>query len=329
MTRHFEKPQGDATAFWEIEQQGVRYRVAWGTSKSRGVGQTCTRESEEDCRRMVERKIREKLKEGFVEVASPPPKPAPPLVRVLDAYLRHAARFPSFKPHKVEGLQRSHHVFGGLGFEEYVVVGPTETVGLWFTVKAASHDPKRVRGFLRQLEARHAEVFAVEVVWKLRLDEPIGAMTHAVVLGPEVARLSQDGLAAKQLFHAFPVHDCEFRGDESVAFADARIEGRNTIPMSTWDRAPHPVLDMRIQSAATKKRAKLMVFAPDQVGPVVRKVAGLPAGSFVEVCNYRGELCRVTRGAGLEVTMPGSAPAATLSAEKAIARLNAFIHDAT
>jgi len=325
--RYFEKRGGPTVAFWQIEQEGVRYLVAWGTVGSRGQGGTYTRDSEADCARMVERKIREKLAAGFVEVPRAPAAVAPAreLESVLGAYAAHAAKFAFGTVKKLPGLERSYHVLGGLGFEEYVLLGPTETTGLWFVVKAASWDEELVRRFLRQLEARHAEVFAVEVAWKLRLDEPVGALDHALILAPVVARVAMKGLASTQLFQGLPIYDCEFRGDESIAEAEARTKGRGCIPTSTWNRAPHPVLDMRVQSSATKAKSKLLIYPPDQIAPFVRRVASLSPGSFLEVRSYRGELCRVTRGEALEVVSGKDGTPRRLSIEEVVAHLEAFV----
>jgi hypothetical protein len=98
---------------------------------------------------MVAKKIREKFREGFVEVfpartrsSKTPGKAsgAPRLRKVLDAYAAGAKKS-DWQVRKLPGLRRSYHVFGGLGFSEYLLIGPAETTGLWFAVSEGKPFP--------------------------------------------------------------------------------------------------------------------------------------------------------------------------------------------
>ena len=321
----FEKRASQASAWWEIEPNGVRYWVAWGSGDARGSGMTCTRASEEDCAKTVARKIRQKLKEGYVEVARAPAlekKPEVALKPVLEAYTAHAAKF-KFTVEKLPGLERSYHVFGGLRFEEYILLGPAETVGLRFAVNADSHDRERVLSFLRFLEAQ-VKVFAVGEVWKVALPRPIGEMTHVVVLAPVVAQVYTEGLTKRQQFQAFPIYDCEFRGDENVSFAEARTAGRGSIPYSRWNRAPHPVVDLLLQVPGRKK-AKLLVFDPKELAGQIKRTASSAQGTVLEVHNFHGEICRLLRGERLELRSADGTPSSYPSLEEATRFLEAFV----
>ena len=335
MRRYFEKQTGKKVAWWEIELRGVRYDVAWGTLGARGRGMTCTRHSEDDAKRMMEQKIRAKVKAGYVE--KPPPKgtdegveeaaPTPrPLSPVLDAHLVDAAKY-RFEPRKLDGLEHAHHVSGGLGFEEFILVGPDPNYAVWFVVKEASYDPKHVHAFMRFLESHHERVFAVEVAWKTKLDEPIGPFGHALVVAPVAAQIYTKGLTMTQQFRALPIYDCEFRGDESITEADARTNGRGCIPHSRWDRAPHPVFDVRLQEPKKRKKKHFLIFPPEKAPRLVARLSKLRENSTMDVRNFRGDVARVTyRDGGLRLQPDiESDEAATLAADDVVERLQRFI----
>jgi tetratricopeptide (TPR) repeat protein len=327
-TRYFEKREGSRVTNWQIEQEGVRYSVGWGVDDGQTTGQSMTCQTVEEASAAVARKLRAKLREGFVEIFPAHTKKrqrARKLKPVLDAYASHAKKF-DFVVLPLPGLQRSYQVFGGLGFSEYLMIGPNDETGLWFAVKEGTTDERQVQRFMTFLEARHAEVFAVEVVWKVRLPKPIGVFDHALIASPEVANVYHEGLTQRQLFMAFPIHDCEFRGDENVGASEARIHGRGSIPTSTWNRKPHPVLDMCVQSAAAKKPAKRLIFDPSRGEPAntLQHLASLPAGSSVEVTNYLGEQARVVHDRGLTLELPGMA-AKRLAAKQIVRHLQTFI----
>lgn len=307
MSREFEKQEDGRTSWWRIRLLGVRYQVEWGALPGSGQGMTMTCDSEADAEKRVARKIREKLAEGYVEVPSTaveaaPAVPRPPRRSVLEAYRATAG---TFRVTKVAGTTKSHHVHGGLGFESYLLVGPTDERGLLFHVKAASHDPDRVRTFLSFLEAHHAEVFAVENVWKVALPAPIGRMTHAVVLAPVVAQLHHKGLGYDQLWKASVIHDCEFRGDETVGMAEARVSGRRCLPTANWNRDPHPVVDLRTGKRAGKQKPKpFKVFV---LGDLSRAVQQTKPTEVLEVRGVYG-VAQVSRAETYRLTLPESEP---------------------
>lgn len=330
-TRYFEKREGSRVTNWQVEQEGVRYFVAWGVDDGQTTGQTMTCQTVEEASEAVARKLRAKLRAGFVEIFPAHTKKrerARKLKPVLDAYAVHAKKL-DFQVRQLPRLQRSYQVFGGLGFSEYLLIGPSDDIGLRFAVEEGTADERQVQRFMAFLEARHAEVFAVETVWKVRLPTPVGAFDYALIASPEVANLYHEGLTQRQLFAALPIHDCEFTGDETVGAANARLDGRGSIPTSTWNRKPHPVLDMRIQSAAAKKPAQRLIFDPSRGEPAdtLKHLASLPIGSFVEVTNYRGEQARVVHDRGLTLELPGSA-AKRLAAPQIVKRLQTFIRGA-
>jgi len=349
---YFEKQEAGKTKWWEItrEAEGHRYYVAWGVLGARGQGMTCTRDSPEECDRMIASKMREKVKAGYVEAPTPqarapkaktkakmPPTPAEPgvaaqtqdaaspaLNAVVDVFMAEVQDY--FTPYKMEGLKHCYHVEGGLDwFDGYLVAGPTPSIGLIFRVKHGTAEPGQVQRFLEHLEARYDEVFSVEVAWKFRLDEPIGSFGHALVLSPLAANIYNKGLTKRQLFKALPIFDCEFVGNENVSQAEARTTGRACIPTSTWNRKPHPVVDMTTQ-APGKKKSKLLIYDPRVLGNFVKGTDAKP-GAILEVHNYRGAVARVTRGKTLELALPAEAEAHTHTLEAVIERLEAFVRE--
>lgn len=77
---YFEKQEAGKTKWWELtrEAEGHRFYVAWGVIGARGQGMTCTRDSPEDCDRMIASKIRQKVKSGYVEVPKQASEPKSP-----------------------------------------------------------------------------------------------------------------------------------------------------------------------------------------------------------------------------------------------------------
>src|SRR5688500_14403163 len=73
---YFEKREDGKTKWWEItrEAEGHRFHVSWGVLGARGQGMTCTRDSPEDCERVITSKVREKLKAGYIEAQKSAPK---------------------------------------------------------------------------------------------------------------------------------------------------------------------------------------------------------------------------------------------------------------
>lgn len=336
---YFEKQEAGKTKWWEItrEAEGHRFHVSWGVLGAQGRGMTCTRDSPEDCDRMIASKIREKVKAGYIEVAKAAPKaakgakqgkPTEPakasLNAVIDVFMREQGDH--FTPYKIDGLTHSYHVSGGLDwFDEYVVAGPIPTLGLLFPVKHGTAEPEQVHRFLEVLEAHYDEVFSVEVAWKLRLEAPIGGFDHALVLSPMVANLYNERLTSRQLFKALPIYDCEFVGNETVSQAEARTHGRGCIPTSTWNRKPHPVVDAATQLPG-KKKSKVLIYEPRVLGGLIKKTASGKAGTLLEVRNYRGAIARVVRGKKLELTLPDGEPHALTPAEM-LERLEAFVRE--
>ena len=324
MSREFEKHENGRTSWRRIRKFGVRYQVEWGDLPGSGQGMTMTCDSEADAEKRVARKIREKLAEGYVEVSSTavqaPTSPRPPRRSVLEAFQATAGRFPVAQ---VPGTTRSHHVFGGLGFESYLLVGPTDDRGLLFHVNAASHDPERVRAFLSFLEAHHAEVFAVEDVWKVVLPAPIGRMTHAVVLAPIVAQLHHKLLGYDQLWKAVVIFDCEFRGDESVGMAEARVSGRRSLPTANWNRDPHPVVDLRtVQRTGKQKPKPFKVFV---LGDLSRAVQQTKPTEVLEVRGVYG-VAQVSRSdETYQLTLPESEPRELTNLADVVRGLEAFL----
>lgn len=62
--RRFEMDDGDQRYFWEIETEGNKHRVRYGTFESK----VKSFDSSEECAEALERRVAEKLEKGFVEV---------------------------------------------------------------------------------------------------------------------------------------------------------------------------------------------------------------------------------------------------------------------
>lgn len=68
MKRHYINQTGDANKFWTVEQEENSYTVTWGKIGTQGRTNTKTLSDSEECRKVVEKLIGEKLSKGYQEI---------------------------------------------------------------------------------------------------------------------------------------------------------------------------------------------------------------------------------------------------------------------
>lgn len=299
----FEKRAGGAVRYWQIEREGIRCRTSWGVVGGVLRGHSMTLDDEAEAERHFRRKVREKQREGYVEVESDAPEPEPEPDPLRDTRLLDL-------PHSLEGLQGhepldgwdrvyvKHQVLRDRSFWSYLVLTDDERRGLTFKVKEPVDDPARVEAFLDFIGPRREVAFDGRSHHKVPLEAPIGPFTHALFCSPRLSRQLNLGRTA----WVFPIYDCEIGDADNETFVEARIEGRGSLPQSTWDRDPLPVTDLKydlrsadgpFEGRGTRTelhRPKFKTGTLDQVAQLLAMLEVSTAESRVEVRNYRGEI---------------------------------------
>lgn len=282
-----------------------------------------TLDDEEHARRHFEKKISEKVREGYAEVALDAPQPAPTQddARLLDvmraqAEKRYAgawdAYWTGYEP--VEGHEgafvKFHDFQAGPGpFYEYLVLSEDERRGLEFVVKKPGHDPARAAAFLEFVRPRVGSAFD-GAHRKVRLPSPIGRFDHVLFCGPSLSGDRYDG----RLGRVALIFDCEIGDADTETFVEARLKGRDALPSTSWDREPFPVIDLRfdlrsddvfkeLNRAAVRER-KFSVYPRPMLERGLRLLSEAVPESRLEIRNFRGEVVTLTR-ADLAPETPG------------------------
>ncbi|MFC9974982.1 hypothetical protein ACFVH6_29190 [Spirillospora sp. NPDC127200] len=238
--RRFEKKQGDRVLWWRIRREGIRCSMQWGHGDGRAHGATTmTLDDERHAVRHLERKIREKERKGYVEAGVEAVRKRP------DPRARLEGREPV---EGREGVHVRHFPFeGGPGpFRDYLVTCG-DGRALTLIVKDLGYDAEAVGALLDFLDPRRDLAFDGRSHHKVALPEPIKGFTHVLFCSPALAG---GAYAAEDVGKVFPVFDCEIADTDTEVLVDARINGRNGLPFSTWDREPHPVRDFRYEIAS-------------------------------------------------------------------------------
>jgi predicted DNA-binding WGR domain protein len=321
--RYFEKNDGGVVRHWHIRREGIRCRVAWGQVGGRTQATTMTLDDEEHAERHLKKKISEKKRQGYVEVApeaATVPARAEPAV-APDAKLLEVMRereeqryagawefyWKGYQP--LTGYPGVYEEFndyktGPGSFRDYLVVSEDERRGLSFVVKEPGHDPAKVAAFLDFIRPRLELAFDGRSHHKVAMPTPIGRFGHVLFCGPSLCRGRYSGRHGM----AIPIFDCEIGDEDSETFVEARLTGRHSIPTTTWDREPHPVTDLRfdLRSADEKGFAELhgtpslrektfKVYSREQLERVIRLLPAAEPGGWLEIRNYRREVLRLTQ----------------------------------
>ncbi|MFB4314954.1 WGR domain-containing protein [Actinomadura sp. 21ATH] len=313
-TRYFERNGEGAVRLWRITLDGIRCRTGWGVAGGAMRGMSMTLDDEAHARRHFARKIAEKRRNGYVEVAPPPEAPEAQRanaaagadagtgagVRLLDL----VGRGHEYEP--VAGhpgvVVRFHDFKAGPGpFYEYYIVGEDPGRGLSLVVKKPGHDGSMVSAFLDFVRPRVGLAFDGRSHHKVPLPAPIGPFDHVLFCGPSLTAVNHDGRLGK----VFPIRDCEIGDEDTETFVEARIQGRDALPSTTWDRAPFPVIDLRfdLRRAAgfgelggrgSVREKTFKVYPRAMVERGLRLLAEADPGGVLEIRNHRRDVLEVT-----------------------------------
>jgi hypothetical protein len=127
--------------------------------------------------------------------------------------------------------------------------------------------------------------------------QPVGRFGHILFCAPTLGRshVAYPEIADR-VASAFPVFDCEIGDADTEVLVDARIRGHGSLPYTRWDREPRPVVDLRFDISAGRRRVarKFLVFQATDLDRFVSTLSAADEGSWLEVRNYRGEIRRFT-----------------------------------
>lgn len=304
--RRYEKAQADVIEYWEIRREGIRCAMAWGREGGRRQGSTMTLDDEAHAQRHLERKVREKLRKGYVEA---PPRPSV-VMETGETEHRDARLFDLMK----EALRRQylpvdgrdevyllHFPFaGGPGpFREYILLRDQQRSAVRLIVKDGGAGPDEREAFLDFLDTRRDLAFDGRSHHKIALPAPVGRFTHALLCSPALGWSEIPGRIAA----AFPIFDCEIGDADTEVLVDARIKGRDSLPHSTWNRSPHPVIDLRFDLRPDKAETftqsnrprlsqvgKFKVYSRETLDSLVQMLAEATADSHLDIRSFRGDI---------------------------------------
>ncbi|GAA4621998.1 hypothetical protein GCM10023196_012430 [Actinoallomurus vinaceus] len=302
--RYFEKSSGGVVRHWQIERDGIRCRMAWGQAGGRTQAASMTLDDEAHAERHFTMKISEKKRQGYVEVA---PDPAAEAAEAeADAKLLDVD--PHWADHEpVEGHERVfsklYDFQGGPGpFFEYLVLSEDERRGLHVIVKKPGHDPGAVSAFLDFIRPRLELAFDGRSHHKVPLPSPIGQFDHVLFCAPSLCRNRSGG----RLGAAYPILDCEIGDEDTETLVEARLEGRDSMPSTTWDREPFPVIDLRFDlrsengfeelgGTPSVREKTFKVYRRSMLERGMRLLSEALPGSRLEIRNHRREVLTLTR----------------------------------
>ncbi|MFI0349965.1 WGR domain-containing protein [Actinomadura sp. 9N407] len=307
--RYFEKTDKGVVRRWDITLDGIRCRMAWGVAGGVMRGLSMTLDDEAHALRHFTKKIGEKERAGYVEVAPGPEtqalraKAEPDTeadVRLLDV-VRHGDEYEPVAGHA--GVVVTFHDFkAGPGpFYEYYIVGEDAGRGLSLVVKKPGHDEAMVSAFLDFVRPRVGLAFEDRSHYKVPLPAPIGPFDHVLFCGPSLTGANYGGRLGK----VFPIRDCEIGDEDTETFVEARIQGRNSMPSTTWDREPFPVIDLRFDlrraegfeelgGRTSEREKKFKVYPRAMAERGLRLITEADPGSVLEIRNYRRDVLKVT-----------------------------------
>jgi hypothetical protein len=269
-------------------------------------GNVSTRDSDEDAQSFAGNKVRTLLKKGYVEDAPRTGRLADPNADVVEV-LRRNVDYKGDPRDDFKPLPDRANVFrtANISVHEWLVTSDDRRRGIllmckvWESTQPETERETMALALVDLLVAKRDEILADArtPVRKLPLLAPIGRFTHLVVLSPVVENhvVEEKFTISRSLFRAFPAYDCEMGDADTVTLAEARTSGRGALPQNTWDRKPHPVVDIAYLKKATETPA-FLVYDPKEME---RRLGGTLTNlkvAEVRARNWRGEVRSFHKG---------------------------------
>jgi hypothetical protein len=128
-----------------------------------------------------------------------------------------------------------------------------------------------------------------------------------VAFGPSVHRSFNDENPAlhKVTRSLSPAFRCEFAGDEDVVDAQFLHTRAAGVPVTRWNREPHPYLKARYQAPTGRIIPRRGFTRRKSLGLLIDRLDG---ERFVEFENYRHQVWRVERPEGWTIAAESEAP---------------------
>ncbi|MFB8282715.1 WGR domain-containing protein [Nocardia colli] len=309
--RYFEKSDGGVVRFWRIRREGIRCHMSWGQVGGRSQGSSMTLDDVAHAERHVARKIGEKQRQGYVEMAAQVVEAVDELAdaplldvmraqedkRYAGAWSAYWAGYTALDGHA--GVFAKFHDFqGGPGpFYDYLVLSEDERRAVHFVVKRPGHDPRTVSAFLDFVRPRMGLAFDGRSHHKLPLPAPIGRFDHVLFRAPSLCGNRYGG----RIGGAVPILDCEICDEDTETLVEARMQGRDAMPSTSWDREPYPVIDLKFDLRSDNGFAELggrsslrektfKVYRRSMLERGIRLLSAAEPGSRFEIRNYRREI---------------------------------------
>jgi predicted DNA-binding WGR domain protein len=299
--RRFERTRDGATEYCEISRTGIRCFLRWGSSARSGKASTSVLDDDAAAQRHVERKAREWLRKGYVEVAQRVVPDGDPDALVVPAVMAATTKAwftpPEFLP--VDGFadvvcQANVYPTSTNGFYQYLVLRDGGRAAINFNVRQVSHDPVAVAAFLDAVTADRDLAFDGLSHHKVKLPKPAGAFSHALFCSPALGHpmVAYPAIAARVAL-AVPIHDCEIGDADSEVLVDARLTGRDGLGYADWNRPPKPVIDLRYAYPRRTERT-FKVYSRRDLARLLRDLSTGTPDTWLEVRSFHGEVKRLT-----------------------------------
>ncbi|MFF0291484.1 WGR domain-containing protein [Streptomyces sp. NPDC005262] len=309
--QYFEKSSGGVMRHWKISLDGIRCHIAWGQVGGQTQRSSTTLDDEAHAKHHFTRKVSEKRRQGYVEVASGAAIEAATAAAdvMADAKLLDVMRAQEEKRYEGawdfywagyepiagnEGVFAKFHDFkAGPGpFYDYLVLSKDERRGLHFGVKEPGHDPNNVAAFLDFIRPRLELAFSGHSHRKVPLPSLIGQFDHVLFCAPSLCHNRYGG----RLGQAIPILDREIGDEDGETLVEARLQGRDSMPSTTWDREPFPVIDLKFDLRSEKpvREKTFKVYPRSMLERGIRLLTDALPGSWLEIRNYRRDVLALT-----------------------------------
>lgn len=177
-------------------------------------------------------------------------------------------------------------------FREYLVLRDDGRSAVWFSIRDASYDVLAVTAFLEFLTEHRDAAFGERT--HLKMPAAIGPFDRVLFCSPALGGTHRAYPEVEQsVAKAFPVFDCEIGDADTAALVDARLRGRSPLPYSDWNRAPHPVVDLRFE-IGDRRESAFGAYSRPHLDRAARLLAAAGPEAWLELRSFRAEVRRAT-----------------------------------
>jgi len=315
VNRNFKHPDG-STAYIKVSDCRVTFwhtRINGNTSKGGG-----TKHSIEDARSIASKKVREWLKNGFIETESTPAIQFNLNTNIIEVFRSVKSANPNDKlplNNYLPVIDESTLYRNDVSivnsipwFSNFLLCSDELTKGIAFRtsqIKPRESTPNQISARdemtnkLTLAIKQYKEEILVDnktPVRKLPLKEKLGKFTHLAVLSPTVYNQDYPGTETigRSVWFVFPCFDSEFNKNDSVCTGEARTKGRNSISYVKWNRDAHFVFDLKnIKDITKPEKDHFLIYEPRNLEKLLStKALSKTKFDAIDAKNYKGEIRR-------------------------------------